>query len=168
MKQIRPRRSLAIVLAVLVSASAAGLTTGCQPGRQGWSWRAGVTHGVIVEATAGRASLAVYRKPRRALHDLYRARGLRMVQDVIWAVGRPPVVTRTFTYHGHSVTTSFGTSTVHGWTRSLIYDHPGDLRQALVDAQAHGDCLAVTLVSYGAPSGNWTHKGFGCQMGALP
>lgn len=166
MKQIRARRSLAVALAALLALGAAGLTTGCQP-RRTWSWRLGVTHGVIVEATAGRASLGIYRDPTDGLYALYRWGGIRKAQDAIWKVGEPPVVTRTFWYRGRSITTSFGTYRLRSATHSLIYDHSSDMQRALIDAHSARNCLALTLVSYGRPTSNWTHKRVGCQKGAI-
>ena len=151
-------------MTVLVAGS---LTTGCDTSTV-LAWRAGKTHGVIIEATAGRASLGIYRKPRSVLYDVYDSGGIRQVQDVIWALGQPPAFRKTFTYRGRSITTSFGTQAVRDATHSLIYDHPSDLRQALLDAETHHNCLALTLISYGTPTHNWTSKDAGCQMGALP
>lgn len=160
------RRWHAIVLTALLSLGVAATATGCKP--QAWSWKASATHGAIVEFSAGRASLGIYRQPRSVLHDLYRAGGIRLVQDAIWAVGQPPAITKTFTYRGRSITTSFGTAALRRQAHDLIYRNPSDLRRALLDAQSHRDCLALTLVSYGKPAGNWTHKAVGCQMGRLP
>lgn len=167
MKQTPRRRWLAIALTALLAIGTASATTACDPVSRDWTWRAGKTHGVIIETTAGRASLGIYRSPRKALHSLYKALGLRAAQDAIWKVGQPPMITKTFTYRGRSITTSFGTSTLRGAARSLIYDHPADLRAAILDAHAHQDCLALTLVSYGKPTQNWTHKSVGCQIGSL-
>jgi len=167
MKRSVRRRWLAVALAALVATGTATTATACDPVSRDWAWTAGKTHGAIIEVTAGRASLGIYRSPRNALHSLYRALGLRAAQDAIWRFGQPPMFTRTFTYRGRTITTSFGTSAVRSATRSLIYDHPDDLRAALVDAQSHRDCLALTLVSYGRPAPNWTHKNVGCQLGSI-
>lgn len=167
MKQIPRRRWLAVALSALVAFGGSGLMTGCDASGA-VSWRLGATHGAIVEATAGRASLGIYRKPRSVLFDVYRSGGIRQVQDAIWAVGQPPAFTKTFTYRGRSITTSFGTHALRGAAHSLIYDDPADLRSALLDAQRGRNCLALTLVSYGAPTRNWTSKDVGCQMGGLP
>ncbi len=163
----RPRWC-AVVLTALLAVSTAGATTACDPVSRDWAWKAGRTHGAIIETTAGRASLGIYRVPRRALHDVYRAMGIRTVQDAIWSVGQPPAFTKTFTFRGRSITTSFGTAALRNKAHSLIYGDAADLRGALLEAQAHRDCLALTLVSYGKPTSNWTHKQVGCQMGALP
>ena len=166
MKQIRARRSLAVALAALIALGAAGLTTGCRP-RTHISWQLGVTHGVIVEATAGRASLGIYRVPTEGLYGLYRWGGIRKAQDAVWSSGEPPTYTRTFSYRGRSITTSFGTRALRNATHSLLYDHTSDFRSALEDAKAAHSCLALTLVSYGRPTHNWTHKQTGCRDGAI-
>jgi hypothetical protein len=169
MKQIRPRRSLAIVLAVLVSASAAGLTTGCDPVSRDWAWRAGKTHGAIIETTAGRASLGIYRVPTEILYAAQQRGGVGAVQGFLWKFGRPPELRRTFTFRGRSVTLQFGaaTSRLRSLTYHLIYDNPGDLREAVVDAHRHRSCLAITILSYGQPTRNWTNKQVGCQQGSI-
>lgn len=159
-------RALAIPLALCIAVAAMSTMTACTPPTLRWS--AGNTHGAIIEPTAGRASLGIYRKPRKVLHDVYKAGGIRRVQDAIWAVGQPPAISKTFAYRGHSITTSFGTVALRGWTHDVIYADPADLRGALLEAQASGDCLALTLISYGKVTRNWTHKQVGCQMGALP
>ncbi|HWJ62575.1 MAG TPA: hypothetical protein VNS19_11450 [Acidimicrobiales bacterium] len=162
----RRARWLALALTLSVAFGATTSLTACTP--RTWTWKAGKTHGAIVEVTAGRASLGVYRVPRDALHSVYRSLGIRKTQDAIWAVGRPPSFTKTFTYRGRSITISFGTAALRNKAHSLIYDDPADLRGALLDAQANHDCLALTLLSYGKPTSNWTHKQTGCQMGSLP
>lgn len=169
MKQIRPRRSLAIVLAVLVSASAAGLTTGCDPVSRDWAWRAGKTHGAIIETTAGRASLGIYRVPTNYLYLAQQHGGVGAVQTLLWQFGRPPELRRTFTYRGRSVTLEFGfgTRALRSLAHRVIYDDPGDLSYAVIDAHRHHSCLAVTLVSYGRPTKNWTQKQVGCRQGAV-
>ena len=166
-KTLRARWT-ALALTVLIGVTAASSMTACDPVSRDWSWKAGKTHGAIIETTAGRASLGIYRVPRKALHDVYKALGIRKVQDAIWAVGQPPSFTRTFTFRGRSITTSFGTRILRNKAHSLIYSNPNDLRGALAEAQANRDCLALTLLSYGKPTSNWTHKQVGCQMGALP
>lgn len=161
----RRARLLALPLVCLLALGAVTSLTACKP--RSWSWRLGATHGAIIEATAGRGSLGIYRVPRKALRDVYGSGGIRQVQDYIWAVGQPPVIHKTFRYRGRSFTTSFGTAALRNQARSLIYDRSADLRAALFDAHSHHDCLALTLISYGKPTANWTHKEVGCQMGAL-
>ncbi len=169
MKQIRARRSLAVVLAVLVSVSAAGLTTGCDPLSRDWAWRAGKTHGAIIETTAGRASLGIYRVPTEYLYIAQQRSGVGAVQGLLWAFGRPPEIKRTFTFRGRSVTLEFGMGTraLRSLTHRLIYDDPADLRAAVRDAHRSQNCLALTLVSYGAPASNWTFKQVGCRQGSV-
>ena len=169
MKQIRARRSLAVALAALLALGAAGLTTGCDPVSRDWAWRAGKTHGAIIETTAGRASLGIYRVPTELLYMAQQRYGTRKAQDAMWKYGRPPMLRRTFTYRGRSVTLEFGatTSALRSVTRHLIYDDPSDLRGALIDAHRNGSCLAITLLSYGQPTRNWTNKHVGCQQGSI-
>lgn len=164
MKLLRRSNRLAVPLSLCLAIGAVTSMSACQPA---WTWKASKTHGVIVEVTAGRGSLGIYRVPRKALRDVYGSGGIRQVQDYIWAVGQPPAITKTFTYQGREITTSFGTSALRSKAHSLIYGRTEDLRAALLEAHAHRDCLALTLVSYGKPTANWTHKQVGCQMGSL-
>ena len=161
------RRCRAVLMTALLALATATAATACEPGSTTVAWKAGKTHGAIIETTAGRASLGIYRSPRKFLYEVYKAAGIRAVQDVIWAVGQPPSVTKTFTYRGRSITTSFGTAALRSKAHDLIYRDPSDLRGALVDAQVSHTCLALTLISYGKPAANWTHKQVGCQVGAL-
>ncbi|WP_421118940.1 hypothetical protein ACE2AJ_16470 [Aquihabitans daechungensis] len=169
MKQIRDRRSLAVLLAVLVSASAATLTTGCDPVSRDWAWKAGKTHGAIIETTAGRASVGIYRVPTELLYVAQQRQGVGAVQGALWKFGRPPELRRTFTFRGRSVTLRFGAGTraLRSLTYHLIYDDPGDLRAAVTDAHRSRSCLAITVLSYGRPTRNWTKKQVGCQNGSI-
>jgi hypothetical protein len=169
MKQIRARRSLAVALAALLSLGAAGLTTGCDPVSRDWAWRAGKTHGAIIETTAGRASIGIYRVPTEILYQAQHRYGITSAQNAIWKYGRPPQLRRTFTFHGRSVTLEFGATTaaLRSFTHHLIYDDAADLRGALIDAHHNRSCLAITLLSYGQPTRNWTNKQVGCQQGAI-
>ena len=36
-----------------------------------------------------------------------------------------------------------------------------------IDAHRNGSCLAITLLSYGQPTRNWTNKHVGCQKGSI-
>jgi hypothetical protein len=169
MKKIRARRTLAVALAALLSLGAAGLTTGCDPVSRDWAWRAGKTHGAIIETTAGRASIGIYRTPTRWLYRAQRKAGVGAVQALIWHFGRAPELRRTFSFRGHSVTLEFGTTTraLRSLTYRLIYADPNDLEGAVVDAHRHNSCLALTLISYGRPAKNWTQKQVGCREGAI-
>ena len=169
MKQIRARRSLAVALAALLALGAAGLTTGCDPVSRDWAWRAGKTHGAIIETTAGRASLGIYRVPTEYLYLARQQRGISLVQSLLWQFGRPPAIKKTFRFKGRSVTLEFGAGTkaLRSLAHHAIYDDPGDLDGALADAHRHRSCLAVTLLSYGHLTRNWTQKQVGCQKGAV-
>jgi hypothetical protein len=169
MKQIRPRRLLAVVLSVLVAASAAGLSTACDPVSRDWAWKAGKTHGAIIETTAGRASLGIYRVPTDLLYLAQQRSGVGAVQGLLWRFGRPPELKKTFTYRGRSVTLQFGrgTQALRALAHRAIYGHPRDLRAALIDAHRSRSCLAATLISYGQPTMNWTSKRVGCQKGSI-
>lgn len=166
MKKLPRRRWLAVALTALLAIGTASATTACDPSSS-VSWRLGNTHGAIVEMTAGRASLGIYRVPTQVLYAVFKKSGIRAAQDAIWSVGQPPAFTKTFTYRGRSITTSFGTKALRSWTHALIYDDPADIRGALIDAHAGRNCLALTLVSYGVPTKNWTTKQVGCREGAL-
>lgn len=127
------------------------------------SWRAGATHGAIIEPTAGRASIGIWRAPTRLLADLERSHGIDVVQDVLCASGRFPAVS--VSVGGRSVSSSFLSQRWCGYVRG----DDGDLRGALRDAQGgrSDDCLALTLISRGAYLKNWTHKSVGCRTGSL-
>lgn len=167
MKQIRARCSLAVALAALLALGAAGLTTGCDPVSRDWAWRAGKTHGAIIETTAGRASVGIYRVPTRYLYIAQSQGGTAAAQGLIWHFGQPPSVKQRFTFRGRSVTLEFGTHALRSLTHRLIYDDPSDLRAALIDAHNRRSCLALTLLSYGRPTSNWTQKQVGCREGAV-
>lgn len=169
MKQIRPRRLLAVVMTVLVATSAAGLSAACDPVSRDWAWKAGKTHGAIIETTAGRASLGVYRVPTDLLYVAQQRSGVGAVQSLLWHFGRPPELKKTFTYRGKSLTLQFGAGTkaLRALAHRVIHGSPQDLRSALNDAHRSGSCLAVTLISYGRPTINWTPKQVGCQKGSI-
>ena len=158
-----------VLVAVLITVSASTALTACNPVRKSWTWKGGNTHGAIIETTAGRASLAVYRQPTKALNHVLNGLGIRKVQDYLWAFGKPPEIRKTFSFQGKSVTLSFGTATKALRTLSykLIYDDPADLKGALVDANKNNACLALTLISYGKPTSNWTYKKTGCLNGGF-
>jgi hypothetical protein len=148
----------------------AGLVaTACDPISRDWEWRVGKTHGLIVETTAVRASLGIYRVPTRLLAQVQRKHGVGAVQEALWTFGRPPELEVSKTIGGHTFTIRFGTATkaLRWLTHKLIFDDPDDLRAAVRDAGAKDDCLALTLLSYGKPDSNWTHKGVGCHDGSL-
>jgi hypothetical protein len=159
-----------VVLTALLAIGAASAATACGPISRTWAWKAGKTHGAIIETTAGRASLAVYRKPTDGLYLVYKAKGLGFTQDVMWSLGRPPELKKTFSYKGRSVTLSFGAGTTYlrNKAHSAIYGRPEDLRGAILDAHARRSCLALTLLSFGQPTTNWTQKQTDCRDGSLP
>ena len=162
-------RWLAVVLTGLLAVGASGLTTGCNPVSRDWAWKAGKTHGAIIETTAGRASLGIYRVPTDLLYLAQKGKGTAYMQGLIWKYGRPPELKKTFTFRGRSVTLQFGTATkaLRALAHRLIYDDPADLAGALSDAHRNKSCLALTLISYGKPTSNWTQKQVGCQNGAV-
>lgn len=127
------------------------------------TWSAGTTHGAIIETTAGRASVGIWRAPTRLLADLERSKGIDLVQDVLCASGRFPAVT--LKVGDTSITADVLGARWCGYVRG----DDADLRGALRDSQAGGrdDCLALTLVSRGAYLKNWTHKDVGCRTGSL-
>ena len=162
-------RSTAFAVAVVLGLAALATTTGCDPVARSWSWRLGTTHGAIIETTAGRASLGVYRVPSRVLYQVVVHKGVDAAQDAMWALGRPPELKKTFTYRGHSLTLQFGTGTaaLRALTKKLIYDDDKDLFGAVAGAHPSDSCVAITLISYGRPVTNWTSKSVGCRDGAL-
>ena len=133
-----------------------------------WHWTLGKTHGVIIETTAGRASLGIYRAPTDGLHLVLIRTDIATVKEVLWKYGKPPEIKKTFTYGGSSITVSFGPATVasRALAHRVIFDHTEDLRSAIKDSYATRECLAVTLISYGVPTINWTKKAVGCKDGA--
>lgn len=143
--------SLCACLGVVVGASGCAIT-----------WRAGTTHGAVYEVGAVRGSINIYRAPRSKLYDVYKKTGIDGVQDVVWALGRPPIV-KVPLGGGDSVGVDYLASKFRGY----IYGDDADLRGALLDAQSHRDCLSLTLVSRGVYNKNWTHKSVGCRLGSL-
>jgi len=129
----------------------------------------GKTHGAIIETTAGRASLGIYRVPTRALYGVLQKSGVAEVQKYLWQFGEPPQLKKTFTYRGYRLTLEFGTGTaaLRTLTYKLIYDDPSDLRSALSDTHRDDSCLALTLISYGKPTSNWTRKQTDCINGSI-
>lgn len=169
MQPTHRRRLSAIALTALLAIGIATASSGCDPVSRSWAWRAGRTHGAIVETTAGRASLAIYRVPTNLLYQAQAKHGVGAVQALLWHFGKPPELKKSFRFQGRSVTLQFGTGTraLRSLTHRLIHDDPGDLRSALVDAHRNRSCLALTLVSYGKPASNWTHKQVGCLNGGI-
>lgn len=127
------------------------------------SWRVGATHGAILEPSAARASVGIWRAPTRLLADLERSKGIRVVQDILCASGRFPAIS--LSIGGRSVSSRFLSERWCGYVRG----DAADLRGALRDAQAgsRDECLALTLISHGAYLKNWTHKAGGCRTGSL-
>lgn len=143
----------AVVALLVVSATACGPVI---------TWRAGRTHGAVVETGAARGGINIYRVPRSKLYDVYRAAGIDGVQDAMWAFGKPPVV-KIPMGGGNSVGVGVLDSKFHGY----IYGDDADLRGALLDAQSNRDCLSITIISHGVYIKNWTHKSVGCELGSL-
>lgn len=161
-----PRRRLhAVVLTALLAVGIASFATACKP--PAWAWRAGKTHGAIIEPTAGRASLGIYRVPTGYLYEAQKQHGVATVQALIWHFGQPPQIEKRFTFRGRSITLAFGTKTLRSVAHQLVFGDPADLRGAVIDAHRHKDCLALTLFSYGKVTRNWTHKGVGCLNGSV-
>ena len=153
--RVHATRLLAVGVVSLIAMTA---MTSC---KTSVTWRLGKTHGAIIETTAGRASLGIYRKPRSLLFQLYRNGGTKAAQDAIWTFGQPPVAS--ISVNGIGVSTQVLNRKMHGY----IYGDAADFRGALIEAEQHHDCLALTLISRGAYIKNWTHKGVGCQMGSM-
>lgn len=147
------RAALAALTALLVCSLGACKIT--------WSW--GATHGAIVEPAAARASVGIWRAPTRLLADLEHDHGIEVVQHLLCAAGKFPMVAISVRGHGVSVDVL-----KRRWC-GYVDGRPEDLRTALREAQRHGvdECLALTLISSGRPTVNWTHKGVGCKTGAL-
>ncbi len=143
--------------------------TGCDIVSKDWHWTLGTTHGAIIETTAGRASLGIYRVPSKDLYLLYDGGGLKVMQDVLWNYGKPPELKKTFTFEGKSVTISFGfgTAALRQAAHNIVYDHDSDLADAVRNAHHDANCLAITLISYGKPTVNWTNKSVGCKAGSV-
>jgi hypothetical protein len=151
----RVRRAFAVAC-IALSASLA--TTGCTTSI---GWKLGKTHGAIIEPTARRASLGIYRAPSRSLYSVYARSGTRAAQDVLWALGAPPVAS--VSVDGIGVSTTVLNRKMHGY----LYGDAADFRGALIDAHRRDDCLALTLISQGLYIKNWTHKDVGCRTGAV-
>lgn len=169
MQKTSRSRWRAAVLTALLAVGATTTATSCDVVSRDWAWKAGKTHGAIIETTAGRASVGIYRVPTKWLFVAQTKAGTGAVQSLLWRFGRPPELKKRFTFRGRSVTLEFGTGTraLRSLTYRLIHDDPGDLRGALIDAHHNRACLALTLVSYGKPTSNWTHKQVGCQDGSI-
>jgi len=128
------------------------------------TWTGGVNYGVVTEVEAGRVNIEIYRAARRALHDVMYSGGIGVAADYIYASANGPISQAPeLCVEGFCV----GASTLHALAHEIIYDHLGDLQNAIIDATNNTDCLAVTLISYGVPSQNWTHKGVECIIGKV-
>jgi hypothetical protein len=150
----RARRALAAALAVFL---VAGL------GACHITWHLGSTHGAIIETSAARASIGIWRAPTRLLADIERAQGVNRVQQILCAAGNFPAIP--LGVGGRSISAA----TVKKKWCGYVNGDDGDLRGALRDAQEgkKDDCLALTLISSGAYIKNWTHKSAGCKTGSL-
>ena len=151
----RAPRLLAVGLVSLIAVMG---MTGC---KTSVSWKLGKTHGAVVEKTAARASLAIYRVPRHALYEVQAEHGTKAAQDVLWHFGQPPVAS--IYVNGIGLSSQLLNQKMRGY----IYGDAADFRGALIDAERNRDCLALTLISRGAYIKNWTHKGVGCQLGSF-
>jgi hypothetical protein len=127
------------------------------------SWSLGATHGAIIEPSAGRANIGVWRAPSRVLYDVFEAGGIDPVQDLLCHAGRFPTVRVAVGK------LSISSNVLQDKWCGYVYGDDADLRGALIDAQRgrRDDCLALTLISRGAYIKNWTHKDAGCKTGAL-
>jgi hypothetical protein len=150
----RPGRAAAGALALVVLA----FVPACQI-----SWSLGATHGAIVEPSAARASVGIWRAPTRLLHELYEGGGIDLVQDILCDQAAFPPLKLTVGK------TSISANVLKARWCGYVYGDDADLRGALVDAQrgSRDDCLALTLISRGAYIKNWTHKSGGCKTGSL-
>lgn len=152
----RPNITRRVLIAALGVFLLALTNSGCVSIR----WDPWVTYGPHIEAGAGRANLNIYRVPRKALYDVMVNSSTRVMQDVLHANGRPPTWRLCAGGACVNATASYVT-----W---YIYADAADIKGALFDAQRNYDCLAATMISYGAPTRNWTHKAGGCRLGSLP
>jgi hypothetical protein len=157
-----PRAALLLVVVLPLVTS----TTACN---RVVPWRLGKTHGIIIEHSAVRASLGIYRVPTRALREVHKAAGTKAVQEVLWAKGRPPELKGSIKIAGKKYSLRFSalTKILRSYVHHLIYERSSDLSSALEDTRSHDDCLALTLLSAGLPDENWTHKRVGCVDGAI-
>lgn len=151
--------AVAVALALLSS-------TACVPRVR---WQPYSTHTIGLEYGAVRASLIIYRVPRKALYDLYRGFGNdpKVIRDAIWQVGKPPMPNYDVCIGDQCVPVSN--------FRQLLYDSMFgswgkiyDLRDAVLAAQRDYNCLAWTFISYGVLTSNWTNKDVVCKLGILP
>lgn len=128
------------------------------------SWTLGATHGAIIEPTAARASVGIWRAPTRLLHQVYEGGGIDVVQDVLCSQATFPALRLAVG------SASISANVLQSKWCGYVYGDDADLRGALVDAQrgSRDDCLALTLISNGAYLKNWTHKSAGCKTGSLP
>lgn len=126
------------------------------------TWEKNDTFGLGVEVTAARANLVIYRGARSALYNVLQCCGPSAVRDVIWAAGKPPVVSACI--KSLCVSDSVFMDLLH-WYLFKGDDRLNDLAGAVKDAQKNYDCLAFTFISYGVISNNWTHKSASCQIG---
>lgn len=153
-----PRRRARFAGLALCVAIVAVTSTACQI-----SWSAGKTHGAIIEPTAARASVGIWRAPTRLLYGVQRGMGVNKVQQYLCDYGHFPAVTIAVGSRSMSADVIS-----HRWC-GYVNGDDADLRGALDDAQAgsRDDCLALTLISHGMYIKNWTHKSGGCRTGAI-
>ncbi len=143
----------ALLLAVVLLASA------CQI-----DWQQNKNFGVVIEPGAARASMAIYRAPRKLLYTIYQQKGIRPVQDIIYASGNGPLTKMSgFCVANACYQSGFLRDEFH----ELVYGRTGDLTEALVNAQQSLDCLDLTIISGGLYTPNWTHKSVGCIIGEV-
>ena len=151
---IRPLRgtiAAALVVVLVLTVSACSI-----------SWSAGATHGAIIEPPAARASVGIWRAPTRALRAVLSAAGIGIVQQLLCDQGRFPPIRLSVGKLAVSA------DVLHGRWCGYVHGDDADLRGALVAAQDHrDDCLALTLISHGVYTTNWTWKSTGCKTGSL-
>lgn len=157
-----------LLAAALLVAATLGASS-CDLISRDWHWTMGKTHGLIIETTAVRASLGIYHAPTRGIYDVYRGGGIHAAESIIWHFGEPPSIKKSFTIRGHRFTISFGpfTTAAKVAVHDVIFHREGDLSDAIRNAHAHDNCLAVTLLSGGKPVINWTNKSVGCREGKI-
>ena len=150
--------------AVSLKLLGAVLALGLSAAACSWTWTNGVNYGVVIEPGAARANVEIYRAARRALHDLMYSDGIGTAADALYASAKGPL-DKVPELCVSDV--CLGASTLHSLAHHIIYDNLGDLQNAIIDATSNTDCLAVTLISYGIITENWTHKGVGCIIGQI-
>jgi hypothetical protein len=157
-----PTVSMPHVYAYIIAAGS--WTNGSSYG--GYMERKRVCYIVCVSVPAGYA-FNLYRSARKALYVIYAGLGIRMVQDLIWHFGAPPVYkvcvdALHICYSIHQIRVRF---------HDMVYvstqiggNAAADLSLALRGAQASAHCLKADVFM----QTNWSHTGDSCKIGTLP